>query len=338
MSKTGWPIEYFFGTYKKICNQTNNDCQQCNCLYFHNTLKLDKVNDCPYVQLRMAGLTIRQIMTIALFFRYFDYDFLLNQKYQLVDVVNGLFSKENRELSWKNIFSNPLLSTLFVNNDQVIISENDTVSKLISEIMFSNDYNLKYTKFNIVRKKISEVLGNKNSVFFQFLNFINFVFEDFFKDGNITNNVLQSKDDKILIIHILLNIYKILLLFPKHVKTNKGKDVVSAITTKMKGKELNNETVDYLKGDYDTMRLSDFTSDDEVVVFISSIDSYYFLYKKYNIGDKNLYCLFEVYDYIETLLEKKGYSESINNLFNECLKILRTICKNTYDLSIENLF
>jgi hypothetical protein len=204
--------------------------------------------------------------------------------------------------------------------------------------MFSNDYNIKYNQFTVVRKKVQDTFGTKDSIFFQFLNFLNFVFSDFFKDGNIINSILKTKEDKILLIHILLNIYKIILIFPHHIKIHNGQDVISAITTKMKGRLLANKETDYLKGDYDNDRLSDFTSANDNLVFISSIDSYYYIYKKHNITDRNLYCLFEIYDYMENLYEKKSQPESINNLLGELLKVTRTICKNSFDIDILNMF
>jgi len=209
--------------------------------------------------------------------------------------------------------------------------------KSISDIIYSNDYNLKYTQFNIVRKKVSLMFDEKSSVFFQFLNFINFVFADFFKDGHVFNNILETKEDKIQIIHILLNIYKMLIAFPDHIKINNGKDVIKAIKTKIQGNKLANKEVKYIDGDYDDERLSDFTSSDKVKVFIASLDSYYFIYKKYNISDKNLYLLFEIYDYLETIYNKKNQKEQINKLLGECLNILKSICKQTYELDIDNM-
>jgi hypothetical protein len=99
MSKTGWNIDYFFGRYKKICKQTNNECQWCNCLYFHNNIQTGKVNDCNHVDVVMNGLTMRQVMMLSLFFRFYDYEFLLNWKMQLVDVMNGILSKDHKELT-----------------------------------------------------------------------------------------------------------------------------------------------------------------------------------------------------------------------------------------------
>jgi hypothetical protein len=34
-----------------------------------------------------------------MFFRYYDYEFLLNSKFQITDVVNALFSKDGKELN-----------------------------------------------------------------------------------------------------------------------------------------------------------------------------------------------------------------------------------------------
>jgi len=42
---------------------------------------------------------MRQISIIALFFRFFDYDNMLSHKHQLVDVINGIYSKEKKELN-----------------------------------------------------------------------------------------------------------------------------------------------------------------------------------------------------------------------------------------------
>jgi hypothetical protein len=180
--------------------------------------------------------------------------------------------------------------------------------------------------------------NEKSSTFFQLMNFLNFAFEDFFKDGNIENNILQNKDDKITLMHVLLNIFKIMLIYPKHVKTHNTKDAIKAIRTKMAGRELANQEVNYLKGDYDNSRLSDFTSTDSEMVYIASIDSYYFIYKKFNIKDKNLYIIFEVYDYLETLLNKKAHSDSLTTLFKELMTIMKNICKSNYNIDIDNLF
>jgi hypothetical protein len=55
--------------------------------------------DCNNISLQLEGLTIRQIVLISMFFRYYDYEFLLNSKFQITDVVNALFSKDGKELN-----------------------------------------------------------------------------------------------------------------------------------------------------------------------------------------------------------------------------------------------
>jgi len=138
--------------------------------------------------------------------------------------------------------------------------------------------------------------------------------------------------------HLLLNVYKILLVFPHHVKLHNTPDSISAIKTKMNGQKLINKEIDYLKGDYDDQRISDYTSSDDIMVYIAGIDSYYFLYKKYNIKDKSLYMIFDVYDYIETLIPNKTYPEPIIKYLNELLNTLNIICQKSFNIDIKKLF
>ena len=274
-----------------------------------------------------------------MFFRYYDYEYLLNQKFQLVDVMNGILSKDGKELTQKNIYGNSLLSTLFSDQDDVIVDETYTIVKQIGDVIYSNNYSEKWVLFNKIRKTVNSHFDDKSNTFYQFLMFINFGFEDFFKDLNITNNILTNKEDKILIMHILLNVYKILLTFPNHVK-NKGNqiDSVAAIKTKMNGRKLANKPVNYLSGDFDDDRLSDYTSANEVKVYIASIDSYFYLYKKFGVHDKTLYMIFEIYDYLELIIKNPKHPERIKNYINELLNTLGLICNKSFNIDIKNLF
>jgi len=47
----------------------------------------------------LNGLTMRQIILLAMSFRFYDYENLLNAKGQLIDVMNGILSKTQKELS-----------------------------------------------------------------------------------------------------------------------------------------------------------------------------------------------------------------------------------------------
>ncbi len=281
---------------------------------------------------------MRQIMLMATFFRFYEYDDLLNWKFQLVDVMNGILSKENKDLNWKNIHTTSLLSVLFSEQDDIVVDESYAVIKQIGDVIYSSDFREKWTLFNVVRKKVSLRFADKSNVFYQFIQFINFGFDDFFKDLNITNNIIKDKADKILLMHTFLNVYKILLAFPSHVKSNTSAEGIAAIKTKMTGRILANKELDYLKGDFDNDRLSDYTSTDNIKVYIASIDSYYFLYKKYGIEDKSLYMIFEVYDYIEKLTKNPKHPEHIKNYLNELLHTLGMICSKSFNIDINNLF
>jgi hypothetical protein len=138
--------------------------------------------------------------------------------------------------------------------------------------------------------------------------------------------------------HIFLNIYKILITFPNHTPVNVTKENIKAIKTKMIGNSIAKKEISYLDGDFDDERLSDYTSNDEIKVYISSIDSYYYLAKKYNIWEKNLFQIFEIYDYIERISEIPKYPKNVQNYMKELLNILARMCQTSYNIDIKNLF
>lgn len=342
--KTGYSLDYIFSSYTKICKQTNNPCQQCNCLYFHNNIKSNTVQDCPWMDIVLHGLTMRQILLMSLFFRYYDYEILLNQKIQLVDVMNGILNKDHKELNQKNIYANSLLTTLFVNNDNVIINENDGINNLISEMLLTKDYIKKYEIFTNIKNKINAVLCIPENSLYQFFEFINLVFSDFFKDKFISNEIIATEQDKILLMNLLCNIYKIILNFPHHVPFNKTDIIVSSIKTKMTGNLIAKKTINYLESDFDEERFSDFTSTDDIRSFIASIDSFYYIYKKYNIINKELYILFELIDYVEEIIKKSEtsnssiYNPKLLELLKEMLKIFNNLIKVVFNIDSTKLF
>jgi hypothetical protein len=236
--------------------------------------------------MQLEGLTIRQIVLISMFFRYYDYEFLLNSKFQITDVVNALFSKDGKQLNWKNAYSKSLLETIFSQKENVIIDETDKMQTLISDILTTKDNSQKFIKFNRLRKYVNTTFYETDNKLYAFLRFINMSFEDFFNDYFITNTVLKTDEDKQTFINIIMNVYKYMMVFPRHAKVHNDKDRLKMLKTQVISLKLQNIEANYLKGQWDDSRLSDFTSNDDVIVYITSIDSYYYIYKKYNISEK----------------------------------------------------
>jgi hypothetical protein len=218
-------------------------------LYFHNNVKTNSSIDCENIRNELRGLTIRQIILISIFFRYFDYEYLLNSKYQLTDVINVAFSKENKSLDFKNIYSKSLLSTIFSQKENIVINENDKMENLINEIMLTKNKNEKFIKFNKLRAYINSTFYNKENGLYVFLRFINTSFEDFFQDYYIKNSILPDGESKDFFINILMNIYKYLMVFPNHTKIYNDRNNLKMLRTKVNALKLSNRNVEYLKGD-----------------------------------------------------------------------------------------
>ncbi len=252
--------------------------------------------------------------------------------------MNGILSKEKKELDWKNVWSDSLLSIVFENTEDVTIDKSHNAIGLIKQILYTNDYNEKITLFNKVRLEVNSQYYNEQNLMYPFIHFIHFAFKDFFKDPNITNSVITNKKDKVLLINILVGIFKLLLLFPKHLKIYNSKETIAGIRTKMTGQALLNSPVNYLQGDYDESRLSDFTGSDPLRIYISSIDSYYFLAKKHDIQDGNLYLLFDVYDNMESIESNSKLSPEFNNILKELKTIIASIIQTNYELNVDALF
>jgi len=184
-----------------------------------------------------------------MFFRYFDYEYLLNSKYQLTDIINVVFSKENKSLDFKNIYSKSLLSTIFSQKENIVINENDKMENLINEILLTKNKNEKFIKFNKLRSYINSTFYNKENSLYIFLRFINTSFEDFFQDYYIQNSILPNDESKDFFINILINIYKYIMVFPNHTKIYNDKNNLKMLRTKANALKLSKREPDYLKGD-----------------------------------------------------------------------------------------
>lgn len=270
-----------------------------------------------------------------MFFRYYDYEFLLNSKFQITDVVNALFSKDGKQLNQKNAYSKSLLETIFSQKENVIINETDKMQTLISDILTTKDNTQKFIKFNKLRKYINTTFYDTENKLYSFLRFINMSFEDFFNDYFIKNSVLSTDEDKQTFINILINIYKYMMVFPNHLKVYNDKDRIKMITTQVISLKLQNIKADYLKGQQDDSRLSDFTSNNEIIVYISSIDSYYYIYKKYNISEKEFWLLLEIFEYLNELKVK---NDVLQKVVKEMSNIIKHNIKQFYNINIDSLF
>jgi len=161
------------------------------------------------------------------------------------------------------------------------------MQSLITDIFTTKDNNIKFNKFNKLRKYINSIYYTPDNKLYAFLKFINVSFEDFFNDYYISNTVLTSDDDKQTFINVLINVYKYIMVFPNHTKVHNDPDSIKMLTIQANALKLQNIQADYLKGQWDSDRLNDFTSSDDVVVYITSIDSFYYIFKKYNITEKD---------------------------------------------------
>lgn len=257
-------------------------------------------------------------------------------KYQLIDIINVMYSKEAKTINQKNNFSTPLLSTLFDKKHNVKVDDKYRMDKLIKDIVITKDVTKKMKNFLIVKTYIEDIYYKHGNSFYNLFNFINLSFEDFFKDYHITNNILVEDNDKTKFINTLLNIYKILLHFPNHVgDINITTDGINRLKTKINSLKLSNKKINYLDGDQDDERLSDFTNQDEVMVYIASIDSYYFIYKKYEINDRELFLLFEVYDY---LTELNQTDSQLDKFFIEVSNIIKYVISNNFTIDVDDMF
>ena len=269
-----------------------------------------------------------------MFFRYYEYEFLLNSKFQIVDVVNALFSKEGKSLNWKNSYSKPLLETIFSQNSNVVIDESTKMDSLITDILTTKDIKTKFDKFNKLRKYINSTSYVPENKMYSFLKFINVSFEDFFNDYYIKNNVLTNDEDKLIFINILINIYKYILVFPKHTKVYNDSDRVKMLNTQIIAMELQKLEADYLKGQWDRERLNDFTSTDDTLVYISSIDSFYHIYKKHHIIEKDFWLLLELYDYLDEMVVT---NDTLQTLIKEMANILNYNLSTYYNIDTKNI-
>ena len=98
--------------------------------------------------------------------------------------------------------------------------------------------------------------------------------------------------------------------------------------------ELQKKEADYLKGQWDRERLQDFTSADDTLVYISSIDSYYYIYKKNKIAEKDFWLLLELFDYLD---EMKINNETLQTLVKEMSQILSYNLATFYNVDVNNL-
>jgi hypothetical protein len=188
----------------------------------------------------------------------------------------------------KNIYSKHLLNIIYSQKDNVIIDENDGMDLLITDTLNTKNKQEKMEKFNKLRAYINKLHYNTNDNLYILLNFINESFGDFFNDYYLVNSVLNSEESKEYFINILITIYRYILLFPNHAKIyNIDESNLKMLQAKANALKLKNVKPNYLKGDYDDERISDYTSDDNVMVYISSIDSYYHIYKSINIKEKS---------------------------------------------------
>lgn len=270
-----------------------------------------------------------------MFFRYYEYEFLLNSKFQLTDIVNALFSKDGKQLNWKNIYSKSLLETIFSQKENIVIDETDKMQNLISDILTTKDNTQKFIKFNKLRKYINSNFYAPENKLYAFLRFINISFEDFFNDYFIKNSVLSTDDDKQTFLNILINIFKYMMVFPAHTKVHNDKDSIKMLRTQAIALELQNKQGDYLKGQQDNSRLNDFTSSDSVMVYVASIDSYYHIYKKYNIIEKEFQLLIEIFEYVNELKIK---NETLQKVIKELSNIVKYNIKQFYNVDIDSLF
>ncbi len=334
VSKTGWTLDYIFGSYCKYCKQTNDKCNQGSCIYFHNKINTEYSLDCKNIDIKFNGLTIRQITIISLFFRYYDSEYLLNFKAHLVDILNGMYSKTHKALNWKNSFSNTLLSTLFT---EQMVDKSDRVGDLVYDILIEKNIDIKFEKFNKLKTFVFDIYYNETNLFYILIKMVDTIFGDFFNNYNVINNILDSDATKLYIINIFTTIFKLFIQFPTHSNIAQPTDEnVHLLKTKINAGKIGNNVVNYLNSDWDDERLSDYTSSDNLMLYISSIDSYYYIYKKYNNKDKNLYLLFDIYDYIESV--SKNSNELLTSIFVELMGVLKTSLMMKYNIDIDNIF
>ena len=108
------------------------------------------------------------------------------------------------------------------------------------------------------------------------------------------------------------------------------------LQTKINSLLLQKKEANYLKGDQTKDRLSDFTSSDNLLVYISSIDSYYYIYKKYNNMEKDFQLLIELFNYLDTLIGD-NYNK-ISKILTELKTIINHTIYKTYNINIDNIF
>jgi len=69
----------------------------------------------------------------------------------------------------------------------------------------------------------------------------------------------------------------------------------------MIGNKLSDKKINFLEYDYDEERFNDMTSTEYLDIYISQINSYYFLKRKYNIKDKNFFLILDIIEVIEKI-------------------------------------
>lgn len=208
---------------------------------------------------------------------------------------------------------------------------------LINEILLTKNKLEKFVKFNRLRAYINSTYYSKDSSLYIFLKFINTSFEDFFQDYNIKNSVLPDDESKDFFINILINIYKYIMVFPNHTKIYNDKNNLKMLETKSNALKLSKRKVDYLQGDQDDQRISDYTSTDNVKVYISSIDSYYYIYKKFDsIDEKDFWLMLEVFNYLDNLNDSKY--KTLQTVIIELNKILKYNINQQYKVDIDSIF
>lgn len=236
----------------------------------------------------------------------------------------------------KNIYSKSLLNVIFSqSDDNIVINENDKMISLINEILLTKNKAEKNTKFNKLRSYVNSTNYTEGNILFPFLHFINTSFEDFFNDYYIKNSILVDDDCKDYFVNILINIYKYIIVFPNHIKIYNDSNNLKMLQTKVNSLKLSKKEINYLKGDQDDKRLSDYTSNNEMLIYISSIDSYYYIYDRIKIYEKPFQLLIEIYNYLDEL-DNKSYSNLIK-VIKELSKILKYCISKYYNINIDTL-
>jgi len=290
--------------------------------------------DCKNIDIKFSGLTIRQLTIISLFFRYYDNEYLLNFKAHLVDIINGMYSKTHKSLNWKNNFSSSLLTTLFGENR---VDKTDRVNDLVHDILIEKDIPIKFEKFNKLKTFVFDIYYIENNLFYIFIKMLDTMFGDFFNNYDIINNIINSDTTKLHIINVLTTIFKIFIQFPNHTNISVPTDEnIQLLKTKVNASKVDGATINYINGDWDDERLTDYTSTDKLMIYLSSIDSYYYIYKKYNISDKDVYLLFDIYDYIEGV--SKNSNEILSSIFTELMSVLKSSLLMKHTIDIDKIF